>query len=659
MISRSWGIELWDQFDNVTKYTEKSIQFCEKYEAFLKDRCTVEDDYAKALKKLTKTYTPKHKEQEEFHNKYSYTLAFCSTLRELQDIASQHEIIADNLRERAIKQIQITIKECREQRKKCLDEYSKIKRQLDKQHDLMIKSLRKYEECHDSARRAKECYEKAHEDLDLSRAQLEKTRDLMTVKSKISDDAHTNYSTQVSAYNDTQRSFYERQLPSILCDLQQLDDKRSNELKKVYSNFVQSHMEVLPRVQRCLDEMSKQIEQLNPAADAQVVIDEYQTGYAIPDDQKPIDLNAGDPLSSSLPLYNGHEQSIYKEFTRSNTLRSTNSDYMSQNGIATIYAPSSHINGTQTLAAGTPAIPSRKTSGAANTIRKLFGSSTQRKASNASNISAMTINAPFGGLPPAQRVRKFQEQILNCKNELEKKQKAKEGLVKMKFVFQENPKFGDEQDVAQQIVSMDENIEKLLAEIKRFEAYILEIERTRIPTSSDIDLSSRSRTSYDSDQSISNQNLDTASQNRSSSDIPEQIGNGIYDQTNEFHCLPSITSMTVHQIDTPTRESNGSFEDEDADQDQIDNQDFEQTNQENYIKAYALYDFNGQGSNGCQYVNAASISVGECVDILEDDHGDGWTRIQKSDGSSGFVPSSYLPSIPVVKYEVTTKPAYN
>ncbi|CAF1562673.1 unnamed protein product, partial [Adineta ricciae] len=50
----------------------------------------------------------------------------------------------------------------------------------------------------------------------------------------------------------------------------------------------------------------------------------------------------------------------------------------------------------------------------------------------------------------------------------------------------------------------------------------------------------------------------------------------------------------------------------------------------------------GQGSNGCQYVNAASISVGECVDILEDDHGDGWTRIQKSDGSSGFVPSSYL-----------------
>lgn len=50
----------------------------------------------------------------------------------------------------------------------------------------------------------------------------------------------------------------------------------------------------------------------------------------------------------------------------------------------------------------------------------------------------------------------------------------------------------------------------------------------------------------------------------------------------------------------------------------------------------------GQGTNGCQYVNAVTISAGECIDILEDDQGDGWTRIQKPDGSIGFVPSTYL-----------------
>ena len=48
----------------------------------------------------------------------------------------------------------------------------------------------------------------------------------------------------------------------------------------------------------------------------------------------------------------------------------------------------------------------------------------------------------------------------------------REGLAKMRLVFQENPKFGDEQDVTQQIVAIDEHIEKLLAEIKRFEVNI-------------------------------------------------------------------------------------------------------------------------------------------------------------------------------------------
>lgn len=148
--------------------------------------------------------------------------------------------------------------------------------------------MRKYEECHESARRAKESYEKAHEDLDLSRAQLEKARDNMTSKSKICDEARLNYSSQVSVFNDTQRLFYERQLPSILTDLQQLDGKRSDEVKDVYSKFILSHAEVLPRIQRCLDEMTKQAEQLNANTDAQVVIEEYKSGYAIPDDEKEV-----------------------------------------------------------------------------------------------------------------------------------------------------------------------------------------------------------------------------------------------------------------------------------------------------------------------------------------------------------------------------------
>lgn len=108
----------------------------------------------------------------------------------------------------------------------------------------------------------------------------------MTSKVKTCDEAHANYSSYVSLYNDTQHLFYEQQLPNILSDLQQLDGKRTVELQDVYFHFIQSHAEVLPRIQRCLDEMSKQTEQINSYADSQVVIDEYKSGYALPNDEK-------------------------------------------------------------------------------------------------------------------------------------------------------------------------------------------------------------------------------------------------------------------------------------------------------------------------------------------------------------------------------------
>ena len=83
---------------------------------------------------------------------------------------------------------------------------------------------------------------------------------------------------------------------------------------------------------------------------------------------------------------------------------------------------------------------------------------------------------------------------------------------------------------------------------------------------------------------------------------------------------------------------NGSFEDEDDEH----SQPIDSSTRSVVTKAYALYDFNGQSVNGGEYVNAAAIFVGECVNIIEDDQGDGWTRIEKSDGTAGFVPSSYL-----------------
>ena len=158
-------------------------------------------------------------------------------------------------------------------------------------------------------------------------------------------------------------------------------------------------------------------------------------------------------------------------------------------------------------------------------------------------------------------------------------------------------------------------------------------------------------------------------------DIPEHLTS-----SNEFHRVhptDSNTKLSSNTFIDDDDDPNGSFEDEENDDEHSQPVDHPNgpTTQGTTVKAQALYDFNGtklvsssflcisnylvslgHGSNGCQYVNAVTIYVGECVDILEDDQGDGWTRIQKPDGSTGFVPSSYLridsPKLPVSSQKI-------
>lgn len=42
--------------------------------------------------------------------------------------------------------------------------------------------------------------------------------------------------------------------------------------------------------------------------------------------------------------------------------------------------------------------------------------------------------------------------------------------------------------------------------------------------------------------------------------------------------------------------------------------------------------------------NSSSVTMteGDEMDVIEQDQGDGWTRVKRKDGSEGFVPTSYI-----------------
>ncbi|XP_031658118.1 formin-binding protein 1 isoform X17 [Oncorhynchus kisutch] len=214
----------------------------------------------------------------------------------------------------------------------------------------------------------------------------------------------------------------------------------------------------------------------------------------------------------------------------------------------------------------------------------------------------------FSHLPPEQRRKKLQAKIDDINKDIQKEMDQKDALTKMKGVYEKNPQMGDPASVDPRLVEMAMNIEKLQSEVQKFEGWLAEVEG-RLPSRSDPPR--RQSGLYESQNSNSTMVDNNCAQDRESS--PD--GSYTEEQSSE-------TQVKVAIANTPE------FDDE------FDDGDEETLPTIGTCKA--VYSFEGHNEG------TISVTEGELLFVIEQDKGDGWTRIRRNEEEEGYVPTSYV-----------------
>ncbi|KAM8802020.1 formin-binding protein 1 isoform 11-T11 [Rhynchonycteris naso] len=205
----------------------------------------------------------------------------------------------------------------------------------------------------------------------------------------------------------------------------------------------------------------------------------------------------------------------------------------------------------------------------------------------------------FSNLPPEQRRKKLQQKVDELNKEIQKEMDQRDAITKMKDVYLRNPQMGDPASLDHKLTEVSQNIEKLRLEAQKFEAWLAEVEG-RLPARSD--------------------------QARRQS--------GLYD---------AQTAPTVNNCAQARESPDGSYTEEQSQESEVKvlAADFDdEFDDEEPLPAIgtckALYTFDGQ--------NEGTISVveGETLYVIEEDKGDGWTRIRRNEDEEGYVPTSYV-----------------
>ncbi|KAL3042005.1 hypothetical protein OYC64_020044 [Pagothenia borchgrevinki] len=653
----SWGAELWDQFDNLEKHTQWGIEFVEKYTKFVKERTEIETSYAKQIRNLSKKYQPKKNSREEDESKFTFCRAFLTSLNELNDYAGQHEVIAENLTSQIIAELSRYLQELKAERKTSFHDGRKAQQHIESSWKQLESCKRRFERDCKEADRAQQYFEKMDADINVTKADVEKrsshkARQQAQMRHQMASDSKSDYSAYLQKFNQEQNEHYFTVIPNIFQKLQDMEEKRIDRVAVCMKTFADVDRQVLPIVGKCLDGMTKAAESIEPKTDSQQVVESYKSGFEAPGDVEFEDYSqAMKRTVSETSLSNSKE---VKERTGGKSKGKLWPFIKNKNKLMSLLtsphqpppAPPASSPPSPSAVPNDPQSPKQQKEPLSHRLNDFMNSKPKmhclRSLRRGLSLKLITLNShvrnliegsgpeDFSHLPPEQRRKKLQGKLDDLNKDIQKEMDQRDALTKMKDVYVKNPQMGDPASVDPRLSEIGQNIEKFQYEAQKFEGWLAEVEE-RMPSKSDSNRrSGLYETQNNSTQLVSN----NCAQDRESPD-----GSYTEEQNSETQVKATVNPTVNLPVNPPVNptvnptvnpalptSSTPEFDDEFDDDETL----------PTIGTCKALYPFEGHNEG------TIAVAEGELLYVIEEDKGDGWTRVRRNEDEEGYVPTSYV-----------------
>ncbi|XP_069369268.1 formin-binding protein 1 isoform X10 [Paralichthys olivaceus] len=592
-----------DQFDNLEKHTQWGIEFVEKYTKFVKERSEIETNYAKQIRNLSKKYQPKKNSREEEESKYTFCRAFLTTLNELNDYAGQHEVIAENLTSQIITELSRYLQDLKSERKSHFHDGRKAQQHVESSWKQLESCKRRFERDCKEADRAQQYFEKMDADINVTKADVEKRSSLKArqqaqMRHQMAADSKSDYSSYLQKFNQEQNDHYYTIIPNIFQKLQDMEEKRIERIGVCMKTFADVDRQVLPIVGKCLDGMTKSAESIEPKTDSKQVVESYKSGFEPPGDVEFEDYGQAMKRTASDTSLSNSKEGKERPAGKSKGklwpfIKNKNKSPKQQK------EPLSHrLN---------DFMASKPKMHCLRSLRRGLSLKLITLNSHVRNLIEGSGPEDFSHLPPEQRRKKLQGKIDELNKDIQKEMDQRDALTKMKDVYVKNPQMGDPASVDPRLSEIGQNIEKLQFELQKFEGWLAEVEE-RMPSKSD---THRRSVLYETQNNAPVSN--NCAQDRESPD-------GSYTEEQNSETQVKATTHPVPTSSTPE------FDDEFDDEETL----------PTIGTCKALYPFEGHNEG------TISVAEGELLYVIEEDKGDGWTRVRRNEDEEGYVPSSYV-----------------
>ncbi|XP_073169888.1 formin-binding protein 1 isoform X6 [Lepidochelys kempii] len=588
-----------DQFENLEKHTQWGIDVLEKYIKFVKERTEIEISYAKQLRNLSKKYQPKKNSKEEEEYKYTSCKAFLATLNEMNDYAGQHEVVSENMTSQITAELTRFVQELKQERKSHFHDGRKAQQNIETFWKQLEASKRRFERDCKEADRAQQYFEKMDADINVTKADVEKARQQAQTRHQMAEDSKGEYSSILQKFNHEQREHYHTHIPNIFQKIQEMEERRIVRIGECMKTYAEVDRQVIPIIGKCLDGITKAAESIDQKNDSQLVIEAFKSGFEPPGDidfedfTQPMKRTVSE---SSLSNSRWDGKSEPKPGSKS---KGKLWPFIKKNKPP----PPPPASASPSAVPNGPQSPKQQKEPLSHRFNEFMTSKPKihcfRSLKRGLSLKLGGGPEDFSNLPPEQRRKKLQQKVDELNKDIQKEMDQRDALTKMKDVYIKNPQMGDAASVDHKLAELGQNMEKLRLEAQKFEGWLAEVEG-RLPV----------RTEQTRRQSGMYDTQNTSAVNNCAQDRESPDGSYTEEQSQES------------EMKVPVTEFDDEFDDEEP--------------LPTIGTCKALYTFEGQNEG------TISVTEGEMLYVIEEDKGDGWTRIRRNEDEEGYVPTSYV-----------------
>ncbi|XP_026784707.1 formin-binding protein 1 isoform X8 [Pangasianodon hypophthalmus] len=606
-------LQLKDQFDNLEKHTQWGIDFVERYTKFVKERSEIELNYAKQIRNLSKKYQPKKNAREEEESKYTWCRAFLASLNELNDYAGQHELVAENMTSQIITELTRYTQDLKAERKSHFHDGRKAQQQIENSWKQLEQSKRNFERACKEADRAQQYFEKMDADINVTKADVEKARQQAQFRHQLAAESKNEYSNYLQKFNQEQTEHYHTLIPNIFQKIQDMEERRIDRVGESMKTFAELDRQILPIVGKCLDGITKAAESIEAKTDTSQVVESYKSGFEPPGDVEFEDYGQAMKRTASETSLTNSRPDIKTEKTSKS--KSKLWPFKKNKLMSLLTSPDPRQPPPEPPSPSTvtldpcpaPQSPKPPKEALSHRFNDIITSKPKihclRSLRRGLSLKLGANPEDFSHLPPEQRRKKLQAKIDEINKDIQKELDQKDALTKMKDVYVKNPQMGDPSSVDPRLAEISHRVDKLQAELQKFEGWLAEVEG-RMPV--------RSESTQRQSAVYETQNSTTTANNNCAQDRESPDGSYTEEQSSEVR--------TKVQADPEFDEF------DDAEEEML----------PTIGTCKALYPFEGSNEG------TLALAEGEVLFVIEEDKGDGWTRVRRNEEEEGYVPTSYV-----------------